>query len=275
MPHVHPTAAVDPRAELAHDVRVGPGCVIDGPVKIGPGTTLIGHVYIQGRVTLGSHNKIYPFVCIGFEPQHRCYDGSPTAVVIGDHNTLRESVTIHRATKTDQPTTLGHDNYLMTNTHVGHDATLADHCTLASGALVGGHTLIEDHVFLGGNAAIHQFCQVGRQSFVGGLSAVTKDVPPYVIVHDVQGVIGVIGVNLVGLRRSNTPRAAIDALKTAFKTLYLSGHTNPVAADLIEQQIPNAGPGAPLLTEMVRFIRANTRGLCAHAVNRTRSKTNQ
>jgi len=260
--NIHPSATIDPKAEIATDAQIGPGCVIQGPVTIGPGCRLIGNVYLQGPVTLGRDNTLYPFVCIGFEPQALTPSDSPHGVVLGNNNVLRESVTIHRASQDDRPTTVGNDNFLMTNTHLAHDVALGNQCVLASGALVGGHVIVEDQVNLGGNSAVHQFCRMGRMSFLGGVSALMKDLPPFATA---SGINNVIGANLVGLRRSGVDRPAIDAVKEAFKTLYLSRHTTPVAVDLIEQTASRNGPGTQMLTEMVAFIRGSTRGLCPHA----------
>ena len=135
MANIHPSATIDPQAEIAADVQIGPGCVIQGPVTIGPGCRLIGNIYLQGPVTLGSHNTLYPFVCIGFEPQALTPSNSPHGVVIGNNNVLRESVTIHRASQDDRPTTVGNDNFLMTNTHLAHDVALGNRCILASGRI--------------------------------------------------------------------------------------------------------------------------------------------
>ncbi len=170
MPQVHTSAVVDPQAQLAADVVIGPGCVIEGPVRIGPGTRLIGHVYIIGPATIGCRNVLYPFVCVGFEPQDRKFNAatSPSAgVAIGDDNLLRESVTIHRASQAERPTRIGDGNMLMTNAHVGHDVRVANGCTFASGALLAGHTEVADAVTVAGNSAIHQFCRLGRLCFIG------------------------------------------------------------------------------------------------------------
>lgn len=263
MAKIHPSAFVDTQAVLAHNVQVGPGCVIEGPVTIGSGCHLIGHVYLHGAVNLGQNNTLYPFTCIGFDPQHRQESASGAGVSIGNGNVFRESVTIHASSRPDCPTTVGDENYLMTNAHLGHDVTVGNGCTLASGGLVGGHGVLGDHVFLGGNGAVHQFCRMGRLGFLGGLSAVTKDVPPFAMAAGVYN--NITGPNVVGMRRQGIPRAAIDRVAAAFTTLYLSRHSNPVAAQLIEQEAATGGPGASLLTELVHFIRTSKRGLCPHA----------
>ena len=267
MANVHPSAIVDSRAELADDVEVGPGCVIEGPVRIGSGCRLYGQVYLHGNVTLGQANTLFPFVCIGFEPQDRSFDGGPTSVVSGVRNVLRESVTVHRSSHPDRRTTLGNDNYLMNNAHVGHDALIGNHCTLGPGALVGGHARLQDGVFIGGNGGVHQHCTLGRMSFLGGVTAVTHDTPPFGLCF---GLNTLIGVNLVGLRRSGVTRPAIDAVKAAYKTLYLSGHSNPVAADRIEQSRSPGEPGAEMMAELAAFIRQSKHGMVPYAPRKRR-----
>lgn len=276
MPQVHPSAVIDPRAELADDVIVGPGCVVEGAVRIGAGTRLIGHVYLIGPVSVGCRNTLYPFVCIGFEPQDRKFDmaSSSAGVVIGDDNLLRESVTIHRASQGEHPTRLGDGNMLMTNAHLGHDVCVGDGCTLASGALLGGHSQVGDAVTVAGNAAIHQFCRLGRLSFIGGLSGSAKDVLPFAMV---TGMNAVVGLNVVGLRRSGVARPSIDAVSSAYRTIYLEGHTLPVARERLGQQAAQyrddgQAEAADLLGELLTFLAASQRGIVPHAMTNQRHK---
>jgi UDP-N-acetylglucosamine acyltransferase len=262
---IHPAAIVDRRAELADGVRVGPGCVIEGPVSIGAGTELIAHVHIRGPAVVGCENVIYPFVCIGFEPQDRKYRGQTAGVVIGDRNLLRESFTMHCASQDEHPTRIGDDNFLMTNSHIGHDTVLGSRCTLASGALIGGHCQVFDDVNLGGNGALHQFCRCGRLSFLGGISAVAKDLPPFTMA---SGVNNVIGLNLIGLRRGGVSTEAVDVLNAAFKTLYLAGHSVPTAVKLLHQKADAGPPGAQLIRELAEFTETSERGLVPHSITK-------
>lgn len=254
---IHPSSIVHPRAELADDVEIGPGCVIDELVRIGPGTRLIGYVHVVGEVSLGRGNVLYPHVCVGFEPQDRKYDPQRAAggVVIGDNNVLREGVTIHRATG-QRPTTLGHDNYLMANTHLGHDVTVGNRCTLANGVLLGGHVTLEDQVNIGGYGVVHQFCRVGRLAMLSGLAGVAKDLPPFCTCYTTRQV---ESLNLVGLRRAGL-RGHVTALQTAFRLLYLSRHPVPVALQLIESEVGHD----PLCRELVDFIRSSRRGITGY-----------
>ncbi len=212
MPKIHRTAIVDPQAQLADDVEIGPNCTIQGSVSIGPGTRLIGNVWLIGPLALGAGNVLYPNVCLGFEPQHYKYvPGTGAGIAIGDNNILREGVTIHGATG-GRPTTVGNHNMLMVNTHLGHDAVVHDHCTLANGALLAGHVTLFDGVILGGNAVIHQFCRLGRLSIMSGAVGVVQDVPPFCTVYEMREV---GSLNIVGLRRAGY-RDSIPKLKRSF-----------------------------------------------------------
>ena len=166
-------ASIDPRAEIDDEVEIGAFCVIGPHVRIGRGTKLESHVTLMGRVTIGQNNHIFPGAVIGGHPQDISYRGSDTQVVIGDHNVIREGVTINRATeKEDGVTTVGSHNFLMACCHVAHDCRLGDHIIIANGTLLGGHVHVQDHASLSGAVAIHHYASVGSYSFVGGCSRV-------------------------------------------------------------------------------------------------------
>jgi len=268
MAQIHPTAIVDPKAQLADSVVVGPYCIIQGEVVIGAEPRLMAHVYVQGPVRMGAENRVFPFACIGTDPQDLKYDprrDKTLGVVIGDRNRIRESVTVHGATL-EHPTTIGSDNLLMSNVHVAHDVVIGNHCVLASGALLGGHVQLGDRVLMGGNAAVHQFCRAGRLAFIGGVSAIASDLPPF---GEVSGLNKVMGINRIGLRR-NGYEGAVDEVKRASDTLYLSGHTRPVALEGIGRRVAELrqrqDPAADLLAEIVDFVKSSTRGLVPHAL---------
>ncbi len=255
MPDIHPSSVIDPRAVLADDVIIGPGCVIDGPAEVGPGTRLIGRVYLSGRVVIGANNVIYPNACLGFAPQHRKIDHEleTAGVRIGDGNVLREGVTIHRATSQTEPTRVGDGNYLMCNAHMGHDAVIGNENTLANGVLLAGHVTLDNHVTMGGNAAIHQFCRIGRMTILSGLIGIAQDIPPFCASHAFRSV---GSLNLVGLRRAGL-REHIKPLEKAFDILFRQGHSNSVAAERIEEQVGDD----PLCREFAEFIRGTKRGI--------------
>jgi UDP-N-acetylglucosamine acyltransferase len=219
--HVADNACVHPEANLADDVEVGPFCMIGPDVTIGRGTRLHNNVTILGRVTIGENNLIFPGAVIGADPQDLSYRGSETEVIIGSGNTIREGVTINRATeKEDGVTSLGDGNYLMAACHVAHDCRIGDHVIMANGSLLGGHVHVDDHATISGAVAIHHFGSVGRYSFVAGMSRVVNDVPPYLLSEGSPARPRCI--NKVALERNDFPREVIAGLHAAYKLIYVS-----------------------------------------------------
>ncbi|MEB3254041.1 MAG: acyl-ACP--UDP-N-acetylglucosamine O-acyltransferase [Synechococcus sp.] len=197
---IHPTAVVDGKAELAPGVVIGPGAVVGPEVVIGANTWIGPHAVLDGRLTLGRDNKIFPGACLGQEPQDLKYKGAPTEVVIGDGNTLRECVTINRATDEGERTAIGDNNLLMAYCHLGHNCELGNGIVMSNAIQVAGHVIIEDRAVIGGCLGIHQFVHIGGMAMVGGMTRVERDVPPYCLVEGHPG--RVRGLNRVGLRRS-------------------------------------------------------------------------
>jgi UDP-N-acetylglucosamine acyltransferase len=254
---IHPSAIIAPEADLADDVQVGPFVVIEGAVRVGPGCVLRTGVHLIGPLTMGSHNLVFSHAVLGEQPQHLKYQGEPTRLEIGDHNIIREHVTIHRGTTASWVTRIGSHNFLMANSHIGHDSQVGDHCILANGALVAGHCTLENNVYLSGNSAVHQFVRVGRLALLSGLSGSTKDMPPFVIQHRINTV---VGINVVGMRRAGIPTAHIDAVRGAFHILYREEHVLPQALLRIERELGHV----PEVAEMVAFIRTSARGIPVH-----------
>ena len=212
-------AFVDPRAEIDHDVEIGPFCIIGPGAKIGRGTHLVGNVTIMGQVSIGRHNHIYPGTVIGGEPQDASYQGSDTQVIIGDHNRIREGVTINRGSeKEDGITRIENHNFLMANSHVAHDCYLGSHIVLANASLLGGHVHIEDHACLSGCACVHHFVTIGRFAFIGGLSRVIHDVPPYMLIDGQPARPRCI--NVVGLKRNAFSSQSIACISEAHRLIY-------------------------------------------------------
>lgn len=259
---IHPTAIIDKQVRLADDAQIGPGCVIQGEVTIGEGCTLIAHAHLQGPLTIGSGNTIYPFVSLGLAPQDRKFNPSilGAGARIGNDNVLRESVSIHRATK-DKPTTIGDRNYLMACSHIGHDVQMGSDCMLANCALVGGHVQIADQVLLGGGVGIQQFTRIGRLAMVSGNSGIAKDLPPFCVSYTLRRV---ASLNLVGLRRAGH-RQHIPALQKAFEILYKQEHSNQTAVNLIEQELGSD----PLCMEIIEFVRSGERGIVRYGGRRS------
>ena len=221
---VHPTAVVDPRAQLAEGVTIGPYAVIGPEVQIGAGSRIGPHVVIDGRVRMGSGNRIFPGACIGLEPQDLKYSGAPTEVVLGDDNTIRECVTINRATAEGEQTRLGSGNLLMAYSHLGHNCLLGDRIVIANGVAVAGHVVIDDRAVIGGMLGIHQFVHIGTLAMVGGMSRIDRDCPPFMIIEGHPG--RVRGLNRVGLRRSGLKEqdggAQLRQLQEIWQLLYRS-----------------------------------------------------
>lgn len=232
---VHPTAIVEPGATLADGVRIGPYCLVSAAAVIGPGTVLANNVTILGDVTIGAGNSIHSFAVIGGEPQDVSYRGTPTRVVIGDRNVIRENVTINRATeKEDGLTLVGNDCYLMAACHVAHDCKLGDRVILANGVLLGGHVRIHDHASLSGAVAVHHWATIGGWAFIAGLSRVLHDIPPFMLCEGMPARPRCI--NMVGLRRGGFLPAVIDALAEAHRLLYRAKVGLEPARDILHSQ---------------------------------------
>lgn len=259
------TACVDPRAELADDVEIGPYCVVGPDVKIGRGTRLIGHVCLLGVTTLGEDNVVSPFAVIGGDPQDVSYQRTPTRVEIGDHNIIRENVTINRATeKEDGVTRVGSHNYLMAGAHVAHDCKLGDRITIANGSMLGGHVHVESHASLSGGVAVHHYTTIGGYSFVGGQSRIVHDVPRYMLVDGNPSKIRCI--NVVGLKRNGIGPVGIDALHEAHRLIYRAKMSARQAAEILKSH----GHLVPEVQSLLDFIQGQAEGKHGRARERWR-----
>ena len=219
MSNIHPLAVIEPGAELADDVYVGPFCFVGRHVKIGAGTRLISHVTVTGRTTLGQHNTIWPQATLGGAPQDLKYTGEDVFLTLGDHNEIRENVTIHLGTGNGGGVTkVGSDNLIMVGAHIAHDCVVGNHCLLANNVLLAGHVHLQDHANLAGAAAVHHYCTIGSFCYVGGMTPVAKDVPPFVIYEGDPA--RERGVNAIGLKRHGFSDDTIKRLKDAFKRLF-------------------------------------------------------
>jgi UDP-N-acetylglucosamine acyltransferase len=260
------TACVDPRAELADDVEIGPYCTIGPDVRIGRGTRLIGHVVVMGVTSIGEHNAISPFAVIGGDPQDRSYRGTPTRIEIGDHNVIREGVTINRGTeKEDGLTRLGSHNMLMATAHVAHDCKLGDHVTIANGSMLGGHTHVESYASISGGVAVHHYVTIGGYCFIGGLSRIYHDVPRYMLVDGNPSKVRCI--NIVGLKRRGISKAGIDALHEAHRLIYRAKMGVRHAAEILEGH----GHLTPEVVGLLEFIQAQHDGKHGRARERFRN----
>jgi len=253
---IHATAIIDPRAELGADCEIGPYCVIGPEVELGDGCRLHAHVVLEGPTVLGRRNEVFPFASIGQKTQDLKWKGGVTRLRIGDHNTFREHVTIHRATSDGDSTVVGSHNHILAYAHIAHDVQLGNHVIMSNVATLAGHVVVEDHAVVGGLAAVHQFCRIGRLAIVGGCSKVVQDVPPFMLADGNPAVTRT--VNKVGMERAKVSDEAQAALRHAHKLLFREALTVTKALERIEQDLPSL----PEIQHLVAFVRASQRGLC-------------
>ncbi|MCA9213016.1 MAG: acyl-ACP--UDP-N-acetylglucosamine O-acyltransferase [Planctomycetales bacterium] len=253
MTSIHPTAVIAPHVQLGSDVKIGPFCVIEERVTIGPGCRLESHVVVKSDTELGANNYVGESAVLGGVPQHARCPSEIGKLVIGDGNTFREYVTIHRALSSGTVTQIQNGSLFMVNAHVGHDCVIGNQAIVANNVMLAGHVTIGDRAYISGSVGIHQFCRVGAFAMVGGLARITKDVPPFVTVDGETN--RVVGLNLVGLRRAGFDLNAIRDLKTAYRIAYRSGLRWTEMLDTLAAQFPS-GHGH----ELAEFMRSTERG---------------
>lgn len=272
MPIVHPTAIIGPAVELADDVQIGPYCIVGNMgarVTLGPGVRLISHVCIEGPAAIGAGTTVYPNASLGFGPQdYKFKPGMTTAgIVLGEHCIIREHATVHAASKAERPTTLGDRVFMMVNSHVGHDAIVHNDVILVNNSALAGHTEIFDKAILSGGVVVHQFCRIGRMVMCSGGTVVTNDVPPFCMAAHRNTL---VGLNLVGLRRSGMPRTEIDAVKRAYREVL---RRNPPRAELLAQ-LAERGKDSPAVQLLHDFVQSTKRSITPVGGRRTRPASN-
>ncbi|MDX2226837.1 MAG: acyl-ACP--UDP-N-acetylglucosamine O-acyltransferase [Verrucomicrobiae bacterium] len=254
---IHPTAVIDPQAQIAEGVEMGPYCVIRGPVEIGTGTVLKSHVVIEGPTKIGRLNQFFDFACIGGKSQDLKYRGEPTHCEIGDGNVFREYTTMHRGTHPGATTRVGSHNVFLANVHIAHDCVLGSHIIISNLGSMAGHVTVEDRAVIGGMAAIHQFCRIGTLSMIGGCAKVVQDVPPYMLVDGNPAEVRVI--NKIGLDRHGIPEDRQKIVKQAYKFLFREQHmTIGEAVSRVENELPSVAE----IQHLLEFIRKSERGIC-------------
>jgi UDP-N-acetylglucosamine acyltransferase len=253
---IHPQAIVEPGAKLADGVRVGPWSYIGDDVEIGSGSVIESHVVVKGPTRIGSDNHIYQFASVGEATPDLKYRDEPTRLLIGDRNTIREGVTIHRGTVQDRSeTVIGDDNLIMAYAHVGHDCVLGNHVILVNNVALAGHVIIDDWAILSGYTLVHQFCRIGAHSFSGMQTAIGKDVPAFITVSGSPAEAKTI--NSEGLRRRGFSDAALSHLRRAFKILYRQNLTLDIALQRLETMLGDQ----PEIRVLIDSIRASERGI--------------
>ncbi len=255
MPLIHPTSMVDPKADISDDVEIGPFCYIEKDVKIGKGTKLLNHVTLYNGSRLGEDNIVYPGAVISGVPQDLKYKGEYTEVFIGNKNTIRECVTISRATEASFKTVIGNNCLFMANSHVAHDCILGNNCILANSAALGGHVTLGDFAICGGLVGVHQFVKIGMHSMIGAHSMVVKDVVPYALFSGDP--LKYSGINTVGLKRRKFSPETMELLKKALYLIFISDLNVSQAVEKIVNELPHTNE----LENLVNFVQNSKRGI--------------
>lgn len=257
MAKIHPTAVVDPHAELAGDVEIGPYVVIGANVKIAEGAKIQSHAVIDGFTTMGRGNVVFPFATVGTIPQDLKYRGEPSELIIGDNNTIREFASLNPGTVGGgMITRVGSQNLLMMYCHIAHDCIVGNRNVIANGATLGGHVVIEDDVIVGGLVGIHQFVRIGSGAILGAGSMVSKDVPPFCNATGDRAKLH--GLNVEGMKRRGFENAKIEAIRKAYRIVFRSKLKTADALEKIRRELP----ALQELEQFISFIAASERGIC-------------
>jgi UDP-N-acetylglucosamine acyltransferase len=254
---IHPAAVVDPKATVDPSSTIGPYCVIGGDVEVGAGCQIASHVAIGGPTKIGAENRIFPFASIGMAPQDLSYKGEPTRLEIGDHNTIREYVTINRGTvKGGGVTRVGSHNLIMAYTHIAHDCRIGDHIIMANAATLGGHVTVEDWATVGALCPVHHFVRIGKYAFIGGGTTITRDVLPFSKTSAERGT-HAYGLNAVGLERRGFSKERIRKIHHAYKVLLASKLNTSQALEKMKAEA-DRGEDVDML---IHFIEESERGV--------------
>jgi UDP-N-acetylglucosamine acyltransferase len=258
LPEIHPTALIEPGAEIAPTASVGAYCVLGGGVRLDEGVRLLSHAVVGGATTIGRGTTIYPFASVGLAPQDRKYRGEPTRLEIGENCVIREHATVNPGTAGGgELTKIGNDCFLLVGCHVAHDCQIGNNVTLVNNATLGGHCHIGDHVTVGGLSGVHQFVRIGAYAFIGGMSAIEGDVIPFGLALGNRAALG--GLNVVGLTRHGFSRDAIHNLRRAYRALFARGGTLKERLAEVERRFADD----PNAQKIVAFIReGGDRALC-------------
>jgi UDP-N-acetylglucosamine acyltransferase len=253
--NIHPTAIVDPKAELAEDVSIGPYCIVNGDVKIDEKTQIGPHVLIDSGTIIGKNCKIHKGAILGTPPQDLKFGGEKTYLRIGDNTIIREYATLNRGTEWRGETVIGKNCFIMIYAHVAHDCLIGDHVILANSVNLAGHIEIGDYVIIGGIVPVHQFVKIGSHSIIGGGFRVQKDVCPFMMVAGYP--LKTIGLNLVGLKRRGFSEKSIDILRQVYKIVFRSKLNTSQAVEKIKNEIELI----PEVKEILNFIQNSDRGI--------------
>lgn len=254
---IHPTAIVDPAAKIPASCRIGPYCTVAAGVEMGEECELISHVVVGGPTRMGSHNRIFPFAAIGLGPQDLKYKGEPTRLEIGDHNVIRECVTISRGTAGGLGVTrVGSYTLIMAYAHIAHDCAIGDHVILANAATLGGHVTVEEWATVGALCPVHQFVRIGAHAYIGGGTTITQDVLPFSLTSAARGT-HAFGVNRVGLERRGFSRERLRKIHHAYRVLLSSKLNTSQALEKLKSEL-DRGEDIEML---IRFVERSERGV--------------
>ncbi len=258
MGDIHPTAIIEDGAVVHESTQVGPYSIVESGAVIGPECIIESNVRIYAPTRMGRGNRVCHGATIGVWPQDSGFSPKKGKLLtIGEHNHFKEGVNISRGYYYEQGTVIGSHNYFMAFSHVGHDSSMGDHNIFANTATLGGHVEMAHHIFLSGHVAVHQFCRIGPYVMIGGISGVTRDVPPYVLANGQRPEIS--GLNTVGLRRNGFDQTQRTAIKRAYKVLYKSGLRQKDALEVLRKE-----HDSPEVREIIGFVEDCTRGLVSH-----------
>jgi len=255
MPRIHPTAVIDESATIRESTVIGPYCVVGANVSLGNGCILHSHVTISGPTRIGDGNEFYPYGSIGHRSQDLKYSGEPTFLEIGQYNTFREFVTVHRATNPGSTTKIGNHGNFLAYSHIAHDCIVGDHVIFSNNGTLAGHVTVGDHAVIGGLSGVHQFCRIGAHAIVGGCTKIVQDVPPFMIADGNPAEIR--GINLVGIERRGFSVDAIREIREAYKLIYRSKKNTAQALEVLHKDFSGSGPAA----EIAAFIAGSERGI--------------
>lgn len=256
--NIHPTAIIEPGAQLGADVTIGAYAYVGPKVILGDGCVLHHHANVEGRTQLGSQCELFPFTCIGTKTHDLKYTGGEPGLRIGHRNVFREYVSVHGATKADEYTILGDDNVLLAYAHIAHDCIVGNHLVMSAQSALAGHVIVDDHVNIGWGSGVHQFCRVGSHAMLGAMSKIVQDVPPYLIIDGNPGIAR--SINKIGLERHGFSIAQLEAIKHAFRIFYRSGLNRTQAFERL-----HAHPlvTTPEFENFLNFVEKSERGVVA------------
>jgi UDP-N-acetylglucosamine acyltransferase len=256
--HIHPTAIIEPGAELGEDVTIGAYAYVGSKAVIGQGTVLHHHANVEGLTTIGAACEIFPFACVGTKTHDLKYKGGEPGLVVGDRNVFREYVSVHGATNEGDFTRMGNDNVMLAYSHIAHDCIVGNFLVMSAQTALAGHVIVEDYVNIGWGSGVHQFCRIGAHAMLGGMSKIVQDVPPFIIADGNAAIAR--SINKVGLERHGFTPDRLDAIKHAFRLFYRSGYNRTQA---FEHMREHKLASEPDFQHFLNFVQKSERGVVA------------